>query len=144
MATRLSTQAAAYNAIPLQKLTPKDMFGRVRTYWFDRTSANPTDELNGDTITLTKIPAGSKILRGHLAFEAMGTSATIQIGVSGTAGKYLGSTSVAAAGVTPFADTVALNCGEILAAETELIATLGGADYTAAKKLIGYVQVVVD
>lgn len=146
MAVHKSDQITNLDATPRQQIKTNEWNGRVRVaYWSFATPAG-TVAVN-DTIELVKLPKGARILHGRAFWEAMSSGAgdaSVQIGVSGTAGKYLGTTSVDAAGSAVFADTVALNSGEELAADTTIIATALTEAWAAGKKFNGYVLYVVD
>lgn len=144
MAVLKSDQRTNQDKVPAVMLEPNEM-GKVRAAYFSFTVPTGNAAI-GDTIQLVKLPKDSRILGGRAAFEAMSTGAGVadmQVGISGTAGKYLGATSVDAAGASDFANTVALNLGEKLAAETTIIATVGTEAWAAGKKLLGYVLYVV-
>ena len=140
MATVYSDQRANDVAVPPVPNSPNTA-GRVYRKWFSVTTSASLG-LIGDVIELCKIPANVRIVGGRMDFEAMGASATLSLGVSGSAAKYLAATSVAAIGQALFAATIALNFGEVLAAETTLIGTCAGANFTAAKKIYGYVEYI--
>jgi hypothetical protein len=146
MTAHKSVQQTKMTGVPQKALNTNELAGRVRVAYFSFTVPTATAAVN-DTIDLTTLPKGARILRGHAAWEAMssaGGTAQVQIGVSGTANKYLDTTSVDAAGSSAFADTVALNYGEELAAETTLVAKVLGEAWAADKKFVGHVLYVVD
>lgn len=131
-----------------QKVQTQELGGRQRTASFTFTVPTGNAAVN-DVVNLVRLPKGAKIINGMLAFEAMSTGAadaSIQIGVTGAVTKYLGTTSVDAANTTlvSFAHTIALNHGETLTAETDLIATVVTEAWLAGKKLYGTVKYVVD
>ena len=109
---------------------------------------------SGDTIVLCKVPAYARVTGGQFQFGAFGTSTTATIGTatvnsSGTptvvdATHYLGSTSVASAGVTAIANTIALNSMEQVTVDTWLILTAGGANYTNGIALQGFIDWLLD
>jgi hypothetical protein len=146
MAAYKSTQETKRTASPPKMLAAHELKGRVRVAWFDYTV--PTGGVAvDDTVDLTTLPIGARILGGEMAFEAMSSAAgtaQIQVGDGTTADKYLGTTSVDAAGTSPFANTIALNFGEVLEAETTLKATAKGEAWAAAKKLAGWVKYALD
>lgn len=111
---------------------PTDIRGRVRHAF---AQLNTTDQpvLNGDTISLFRLPKGARILGIIADYGAMGTSTTLTIGDSGDSDRYLVSTSVAAAGRT---DALAsTGFGYILPEDTTILATAGGANYASARDL---------
>ena len=144
MATVYSTQRANENAGT--KNAPYDKGGRVRIAVFEYTTPSGGVAVN-DVIELVKLPKDARIIGGRAAWEAMSSgagTATVTIGVSGAASKYLGSTSVDAAGETDFANTLATNMLDKLSADTVLIATAGGEAWAGTKKFNGYVLYVLD
>ena len=146
MAVLKSDQITDLDKIPQVLGDPRDFGGRVRVAYFSFTV--PTgDAATSDTVQLTKVPSGARILGGWFAAEAMTTAggdASIQIGDGTTAAKYLGTTSVDAAAEADFAVTVALNFGEKLTSELVLTATVITEAWAATKKLTGWVRYVVD
>lgn len=141
-----STQETKRTATPPKPLNTNELHGRVRVGYFEFTTPTGGVAVN-DTVALTTLPKGARILGGVLAFEAMssaGGTSQVQLGDGTTADKYLGTTSVDAAGKSEFADTVALGFGQELAAETTITATAVGEAWAAAKKLAGWVRYVLD
>lgn len=98
----------------------------------------PAGTAANDTVQLVSVPKGAVLVGGKFAQDALGNA--IQLGDGTTAGKYLGSTSTAAAGETFFGNTLALNFGEELAAALILTATITTGAWTAAKILSGYIE----
>lgn len=98
----------------------------------------PSGTAASDTVQLVTVPKGAVLLGGKFVQDALGNA--IQLGDGTTAGKYLGSTSVAAAGETFFGNTLALNYNEELAAALTLTATVTTGAWTAAKVLKGYIE----
>ena len=83
-----------------------------------------------DTIRLGTLRKGWRLLGMSIVIPAnwLAATATISLGVSGTAGKYLAAGAVGAAAVQLDAgNTAALGFGEVLAADTELVATINTA-----------------
>jgi len=146
MAVLKSDQITNLDAVPQVLGDPTEFGGRIRSAYFSFTVPTGNAAVN-DTVQLTKVPSGARILDGRLTSEAMSTAggdASIQIGDGTTAAKYLGTTSVDAAAEADFANTFALNSGEKLTAELVLTATVITEAWLAAKKLNGYVRYVVD
>lgn len=138
-----STQETKRTATPPKMLSTDEMKGRIRVAYFDFTT--PADGVAiGDTVDLVTLPKGARILGGRSAYEAMGAGATMQIGVSGDADKYFAAASVAAAGNAAIAADVATNTGDVLADETTVFATAGGANWAAGKRLCGHLAWVLD
>lgn len=146
MAQYKSDQITNLDAVPRVWPRADEIYGKVRRTYFSFTVPTGNAAVN-DTVVLARIRNGVRIQGGHIAFEAMSTGAadaSVQIGISATATKYLGTTSVDAAGKADFADTVALNFGEVLTAEAEILATVITEAWAAGKKLLGYVEYVVE
>jgi hypothetical protein len=143
MATYSSSQHANYTSVPATLVKPNELGGRRRTAWFSVTTSAYAS--TGDTINLTTLPKGARVIAGHIAWAANAASTTISIGYTGAATRFLGATAVgASAGTANFANTVALNFGEELTAITVIVATPGGATWTAGTSILGYVDYVID
>ena len=143
MATYSSTQYSNYTSVPANLVKPNELGGRQRVAYFSVTTSAFAS--TGDTINLTTLPKGARIVGGRIAWAANAASTTLTVGTSASATRYLGSTAVgASAGAADFANTVALNLGDELTAITVLVATPGGATWTAGTSILGYVEYVVD
>lgn len=143
MATYSSSQYANYSATPASLVKPNELGGRKRLAYFSVTTSAYAS--SGDTINLTTLPKGARVVGGRLAWAANAASTTISVGYSGAATRYLGSTAVgASAGAADLANTVALNLGDELSAATVIVATPGGASWTAGTSILGYVEYVID
>lgn len=116
--------------------------GRVLRKYFSVASTTTTTITTADTLELCKLPVGARIVGGLVLYGAMGGTATALIGVAGTTNKYLTSTSVVSAGAASFANTNALNFGDVLAAETTIILTPGGSNYASGQYIKGYVEYI--
>lgn len=141
-----STQETKRTAIPPKPLDTNELKGRVRIAHF-RFVVPAGNAAIADTVNLTAIPAGARIIGGNAAWEAMSTgagTAQIQIGTSATANAYLDTTSVDAAGSAAFANTVALAYGTEVADETVIVATVAGEAWAAGKVLTGHLLYVLD
>ncbi len=146
MAVHKSDQIANEKATPRVMVKPSERHGRRRVAYFSFTVPTGGAAVN-DTVELAKVPAGARILDGRIAFEAMSTGAGdagIQLGDGTTAAKYLGTTSVDAAGTADFAHTVALGYGEELASELTLTATVMTEAWAAGQKLLGAIEYALD
>jgi hypothetical protein len=141
MANTNSAQITQMVAVPTEHVKVNELGGRVRTAYFS-VAAVPTGV--GDTMTLTRIPKGARVLRGVLQFTvAQGASATTAIGISGTTGKYRAAAVTNATTEFVYATTAAENMGNETTAEETIIATNAAAAWTAAA-FRGYIQYVVD
>ena len=144
MATRKSDQATKLDASPREQLATHEYGGRVRQAFFNFVVPAGNAAI-GDTIELIDIEAGARILGGKIAFEAMSTgagAASVQLGDGTTADKYLGTTSVDAAGEADFAHTLALNYGEKLSQKLRLTATVLTEAWAAGQRFSGQVLFV--
>jgi hypothetical protein len=104
--------------------------GRLRYAYF--TCTVPTTGI-ADTMTLTKLPKGARVLGGRLQFTvAQGATATTAIGISGTTGKYFVAAVQNVTTYTEMAKNVTENYGTETTAEETIIATNAAATWTAA------------
>lgn len=139
MATIQSLEYANTVAVPQIKNLTNVRGGKLRHLWFSFATATATPIANGDTMQLGTLTAGNRIAAGFVSFGAMGASATMSIGYSGATTRYASSIDVSALGTTSFANTAALNFGDILAADQLLLLTAGGANYAASKAILGFI-----
>lgn len=146
MAALKSSQITKMDASPRKPLKTNELHGRVRIAYFDFTVPAGNAAVD-DTISLVRLPLGARILGGHLAHGAMSTgagAASVQIGTAADPDRYLGTTSVDAAGSAAFANTLALNYGEELGEETDVIATVKTEALAAAGVLQGHILYALD
>jgi len=143
MAAYKSVQETKRTNVPPKMLAPDELKGRIRVAYFDYTVPAGGIALN-DTVDLCTLPLGARLLGGRYANSAMGGTGALQIGVAGTAGKYLAATSIAAAGNGSFAADVATNVGDVMTAETTLVATVSTAGWQAGGVLRGHATYVLD
>lgn len=140
MANFLSDQLTNAAASP-PVMNESTVNGKVRRHVFTWTG----DAAQNDTVQLVTVGKGSKIIGGRVGYTAFGSSVTLTLGDGTTATKYLGSTSIASAGASDFANTIALKglgSDVDLAANVTLTATLGGAD-PASGTLAGYIDTLL-
>lgn len=146
MAEHKSDQITGQDAMPASLAKPNSLHGRVRVaYWSFMTPAGGV--AIGDTVKLVRLPKGARVLSGRFTAEAMSSgagAATLSIGVSGAATRYLEATSVNAATAGGFADTIARNFGDERTGETDVIATASVEAWAAAKRLDGWIAYAVD
>ena len=138
-----STQETNRTAEPVVKLAAHEAGGRVRVLRFEYTTPAGGLTVN-DTIDLCTLTQLGRVIRGAVAFEAMGASATVEIGVAGTVSKYLSAGAIATAGQLDFAHTIALAYADAVAPGTTLQAKVTGANWAAAKKFNGHILFVAD
>lgn len=138
------SEYARYIATP-QVLPPgsDEWLGAPRLLRFSATQGVDMAMTSGDNSPLLVVRKGWRIMGGKLAFEAGGAGATFQIGIAGTAGKYSGAIDVSAAGVSDFANTIALFYGESLAADAIILGAFAGANFASGKKIAGHLSVLI-
>ena len=116
------TNMAAY------KDTANATGGRLRGAYFN-VAVVPVGA--GDTMTLTKLPKGARVVGGWVQFgAAQGATATTAIGISGTAAKYRVAAITNALTQFAIADTAAVGAGTETTAEETIIATNAAAVWT--------------
>lgn len=126
MANNNSTQITNMAAY---KDTANATGGRLRAAYF--TCTVPTGA--SDTMTLTKIPKGARVLGGQIQFTvAQGATATTAVGIAGTTGKYRAAAVTNATTAFALADSSTVNYGAETTAEETIIATNAAAVWTAA------------
>ena len=147
MAIRYTTEYSAIIGFASQSyapLKPNQLEGRVRVANFAKTidGSNPVN--NGDTLYLTKLPKGARVLLGQLSFSALGASATAAIGIIGSATLFKAATSVTSAGSFMFAQGVNETNIEITTDDGQTIMlTAGGANF-ASGTIKGWVMYAID
>jgi hypothetical protein len=140
MADKYSTQ---YNSAVVTKkgtqLRANDWGGKVRAYFAQISST--ASITTSDTVYMMKLPKGSRILGGRLTYTGA-TAGSVKVGVSGTLDKYLGATTISTAGGTDVANTPALNHGDLLTADTDILVTPTVDVTTSGTVTIGLVMYV--
>lgn len=127
MANNNSTQITNMNAY---RDTANATGGRVRYAYF--TCVVPTTGV-ADTMTLTKIPKGARVVGGQIQFTvAQGATATTAVGITGTTGKYLVAVVINATTSVAMVTSTTTNYGTETTAEETIIATNAAATWTAA------------
>jgi hypothetical protein len=147
MTTFKSDQIAALDAVPPAVPKANERHGRLRLHYWSFTTASGGGPAVNDTVIIARLPRGARLLGGRAAAEAMssgGGTAQVSLGLTGDAARYLEASSVDAAAGLSFADTVARNFGDELAADTDVIATALGEAWAGAKKFNGYILYAVD
>lgn len=137
--TLQSLEYANTVAVPQIKNLTNVKGAKLRHLWFSFATATATPIANGDTLQLGYLYTGSRIAAGFVSFGAMGTSAVMSIGYSGATTRYASSIDVSALGTASFANTAALNFGDILTADQLILLTAGGANYAASKNILGFI-----
>lgn len=136
-----NTNSTQYTNQVAYRDTSTSTGGRIRRNYF--TCATTTVGI-GDTMTLTQIPKGARVVGGRLQFTvAQGAAATTAIGIAGTTGKYFVAAVQNVTTYTEMAKNATENYGvETTAAET-IIATNAAATWTAAT-CYGHIDYVTD
>lgn len=93
---------------------------------------------SGDTVSLFRVPAGSRFIGAKLTANVSLGSSTIAVGIAGSTGKYRAAATFTAVDTpTSFGTTAAMAAGE-LGADEEIILTVAAANMpnAAGNKLI--------
>lgn len=110
------------SASPPTEMNARQWGGKVRVQRDKYTCASLP---SGSTISIARLPKGAMILPiSRIVFDDLGTMVTAKVGDSGDDDRYLGATSVAAAG-TAFL-TAAAGMGYEMTDETDIIITTSG------------------
>lgn len=141
MAAFYSDQVTKYNQTVPAKMIGKNENCAPTKLWFSYTCLGT--EVIADTIDLCTIPANARVLGGALIVEANTASSTFDVGYSGAGTRYAAVQAISSAGKFEFGHTIALNHGDVLSAKTVLQGTVRGATLTVAKKIYGYVEVLL-
>lgn len=132
----------AYVDVPRVRVAINSWGGRVRIKWFDVPAT--VGLAQNDTVRLCKLDNNSRVIGGRVHFGAYGASVTLDIGTAAAEDRYLAALDISSAGEGNFGDTLTLNFGDKLTAETDLIAKFEGANPDDTKILKGYVLYVLD
>lgn len=149
------TQVRAVGNAPI---APNEMHGRMRMARFTfNTVLGVTD---GNNIAACIIPKGARILRIFLAWEAMGGTADLDVGLMGNDGSgyisadnsttaddddmFAAALDIDGAGEDTVAATIAENYGYETEKECLLVLTAEAGNWAADKDIIGHVEYVVD
>jgi hypothetical protein len=143
MAVFKSQQLSNIESVPSVQNSARDEDARSRVMVY-QSPVTIAGLVATDTIRLGTLRKGWR-LRGMqivIPVNWLAATATISIGVTGTAGKYLTAGVVGAAAVQLDANnTAALFYGEVLAADTELVATINTAGAGSVPTAIAIVLV---
>jgi hypothetical protein len=124
MAQTYASEVSGLGTIPSTNANGAVQGGRIRRFRATITLASQAD---GDTVVLAQVPAGHAFAYGVInASATLGSTATVAIGVSGTAGKYRTAAVFTAAAPTLFGNVGAVDDAPLTAAET-VILTVGAA-----------------
>jgi len=142
MAVFKGVELTNIESVPSVQNPARDSDARSRKMIF--TFPNVTGLVANDTIRLGTLRKGWRLLGMKFANAAnlLAATSTLSLGITGTAAKYLSAGAVGAAAVQLTGnDTVALNYGAVLAADEELIATIGTAGAGSVPTAAAYVVV---
>lgn len=141
MADFNSVQAAKWVADPRQAVKVNEWGGRVRHYYWSYVATG--DEDPNETILLTRIPRGARLIGGKLVHGAHST-ADFRIGTEDDEDRYLVLGDIATDGNIDFLDTEATNFGEELTEDTDIVGTVETGALVNGEILNGYILAVVD
>lgn len=85
MANTYASEVTGLGTTPLGNAEGAVQGGRIRRF---RATVELASQANGDTVTLAKVPAGYAFSYGVITTSATLGSATVAVGVDGTAAKY--------------------------------------------------------
>lgn len=111
-------------ALPTQFVGGGEYGGRVRVYRDEIDTT--TSMLAADKIYVGKLFPGERFLEGTIRYAAHGSGRTLTMGDSGSATRYLTSTSVAAAGATQIAAAAGFHYRNDGLEPIDLFLTVGG------------------
>lgn len=128
---------------PPARVTPEYLGGRKRSLIGVYTQSGAGTI--GDVVYFGKLPAGATVLRGLLSWTTGAASATLAVGIVGTAAKFLAATGITTAGdadckahmtagLTPYKTTT----------ETDVIGTNATAAIAASQQIVLYLEYVLD
>jgi len=123
MAQTYSTEMSGQSSVPTTMANGGVVGGRLRRF---RATVTLASQADGDTVVLTKLPAGYAFAYGIINASATLGSSTIAIGNSSSAGKYRAAAAFTAAAPTLFGVVGAVDDAALTAEET-VIATVGAA-----------------
>lgn len=125
MAQTYASEVSGLNTTPVGNANGAVQGGRVRRFRATITLASQAD---GDTVVLAKVPAGYAFAYGVInASATLGGTATVAIGVSGTAGKYRTAATFTAAAPTLFGNVAAVDDAPLTAEETVIMTVAAAA-----------------
>jgi len=125
MAETYATEVAGQVAIPATKSDGGVVGGRLRRF---RATVGMDGQASGDTVVLANIPPGHSFAYGVITASAtLGASATLAVGVAGTATKYRAAATFTAANTPTLFGTAVGVAADAVAAGEQVIATVGAA-----------------
>ena len=120
-------------ATPVVKADSSEWHGNIRVQY---DSYEASSLASGSDISVARLPKGAKVYDIIVHFDALG-SATISVGDSANAARYIAATSVSSAGQMSMSQEGAIDgVGYEQTAETDIILTTGGASITGTIKCV--------
>ncbi len=134
MVTTYSTEAQpALNAVPAKRADGSVWTAKLRRH---RATIALAGQGSGDDVVLFRVPAGSVFAYGVLnASASLGTS-TIAVGVSGTTNRYKNAATFTAVNTPTLFGKTAEVSGAALAADTDVLLTIGAAALPGSGTLV--------
>lgn len=134
MVTTYSTEAQpALNTVPARRVDGSVWTARLRRF---RATITLGGQGSGDDVVLFRVPAGSVFAYGVLnTSTSLGTS-TVAIGVAGTTNKYRNAAIFTAANSPTLFGKTAEVSGAALAADTDVLLTIGAAALPGSGTLV--------
>lgn len=133
MAETYATEVAGIDSTPSTKSSGAVQGGRIRRF---RATVTLAAQASGDTIVLADVPAGYAFAYGVLTASATLGTATLAVGVSGTATKYRAAATFTAADTPTNFGTAAGASAAALSAKERVIATVGTASLPGSGTLV--------
>ena len=133
MASVKGTNFTNITADPVVKIDSGEWSGKMRVQ-YDTYEASSL--ASGSDISVARLPKGAKVYDIVVHFDALG-SATISVGDSGAAARYIAATSVSSAGQMSMSQEGAIaGVGYENTAETDVLLTTGGGSITGTIKCV--------
>ena len=133
MASVKGTNFTNITADPIVKIDSGEWSGKMRVQ-FDTFEASSL--ASGSDISVARLPKGAKVYDIVVHFDALG-SATISVGDSGAAARYIAATSVSSAGQMSMSQEGAIDgVGYENTEETDILLTTGSAAITGTIKCV--------
>ena len=133
MASVKGTNFTNITADPIVKIDSGEWSGKMRVQ-YDTYEASSL--ASGSDISVARLPKGAKVYDIVVHFDALG-SATISVGDSGAAARYIAATSVSSAGQMSMSQEGAIaGVGYENTAETDVLLTTGGGSISGTIKCV--------
>jgi len=132
MANNNTTKVTNITADPAVNVDAAEAHGRMRV-WYDSFEASST--ASADTITFARMPKGATIWQVRVVADALGSSVTIKVGDASDDDRFITATTMNTASLVTETNAIA-GVGYNYTAQTDLIATVGGAAATGTIKFM--------